>query len=78
MKDDLSEGMMKDNKTLEQVMERLNAITEKMEKETLPLDQMMALYKEGKALEKEAKEQLLKADEEIRILEAQESKSDEE
>ena len=69
---------MKENKTLEQVMERLNAITEKMEKETLPLDQMMALYKEGKALEKEAKEQLLKADEEIRVLEAQESKSDEE
>ena len=62
---------MEEKKTLEEVMERLSAITEKMEKETLPLDQMMALYKEGKALEKEAKERLVQADEEIRILEAE-------
>lgn len=63
-------------KTLEEVMDRLLVITKTMEEKTLPLDQMMALYKEGKTLEKEAKEMLIKADEEIRILEEEEEDED--
>ncbi|MFR2466717.1 MAG: exodeoxyribonuclease VII small subunit, partial [Clostridia bacterium] len=38
--------------TFEEAMERLDAITMRMEQENLPLEEMMALYKEGLALQK--------------------------
>ena len=36
--------------TLEEAMDRLQQITEQMEQENLPLQRMMALYKEGTQL----------------------------
>jgi len=71
---------MSDNKpemTLEEALERLSEITEKMEKETLPLEDMMALYREGKALEALCRSLLDKADQEILVLEASEQDTEE-
>ncbi len=62
--------------TLEEAMRRLEEITESMEKETLPLDQMMALYKEGKALEATCRNLLDAAEKEIEILSSEENVSD--
>lgn len=58
--------------TLEASMARLEEITSTLEKEKLPLKDMMKLYKEGKQLEKQCMELLNKAEEEVRILEADE------
>lgn len=58
--------------TLEESMARLEEITQTMEKETLPLDQMMALYKEGKKLEQKCREMLSQAEKEVEILRGEE------
>lgn len=65
----MSENKPKEPLTLEEALARLSEITEKMEKETLPLEEMMGLYREGKALESLSRKLLDKADQEIRILE---------
>lgn len=55
--------------TLEEAMQKLEEITEKMEEETLPLADMMALYKEGKKLQEHAKALLDMAEKELLVLE---------
>ncbi|MBR3404382.1 MAG: exodeoxyribonuclease VII small subunit [Firmicutes bacterium] len=72
----MSENMSKEPLTLEEALARLSEITEKMEKETLPLEEMMGLYREGKALESLSRKLLDKADQEIRILEAADQAED--
>ena len=72
----MSENMPKEPLTLEEALARLSEITEKMEKETLPLEKMMGLYREGKALESLSRKLLDKADQEIRILEAADQAED--
>ena len=72
----MSENMSKEPLTLEEALARLSEITEKMEKETLPLEEMMGLYREGKALESLSRKLLDKADKEIRILEAADQAED--
>lgn len=58
---------------METLLERLNEITVRMETEKLPLSEMMQLFKEGKALEKQAKELLDLSEKEIQVLSAEES-----
>ena len=72
----MSENMPKEPLTLEEGLARRSEITEKMEKETLPLEEMMGLYREGKALESLSRKLLDKADQEIRILEAADQAED--
>ena len=60
--------MSKTKLTLEEAMERLEAITAKMEEEALPLADMMALYKEGKKLQEQCQKQLDLAEKEILML----------
>lgn len=72
----MSENKPKEPLTLEEALARLSEITEKMEKETLPLEEMMGLYREGKALESLSRKLLDKADQEIRILEAADQAED--
>ena len=55
---------------IEVLMTRLEEITSQMEKETLPLADMMALYKEGRTLEKKIREVLDMTEKEIEILSA--------
>lgn len=61
---------------LEEAMKRLEEITESMEKETLPLDQLMALYKEGKSLEETCRSLLDAAEKEIEILSTETAKEE--
>ena len=49
-------------------LERLSEIVERLEDEDLPLEQGVALYKEGTALAKACSEQLDKARNEIRVV----------
>ena len=53
---------------IEVLMARLEEITSQMEKETLPLAEMMELYKEGRALEKKIKKMLDLTEKEIEVL----------
>ncbi len=53
---------------IEVLMARLEAITSQMEKESLPLAEMMELYKEGRALEKKIKKLLDLTEKEIEVL----------
>ena len=53
-------------------MERLDAITVRMEQENLPLDEMMALYKEGLELQKYGVKVLDTTEKEIMILQQDE------
>ena len=55
-------------------MERLDAITVRMEQENLPLDEMMALYKEGLELQKYCVKVLDTTEKEIMILQQDEGK----
>ncbi len=73
----MSEKNPEKEMTLEEALDRLSEITEKMEKETLPLDEMMALYREGKALETLSRKLLDQADQEILVLEASEEAEEE-
>ena len=57
---------------VEALLEKLNQITDTMEQENLPLSEMMALFKEGKSLEKQIREQLDLAEKQIEILSVQE------
>ena len=58
--------------TFEETMERLDAITIRMEQENLPLEEMMALYKEGLALQKYCVKVLDTTEKEITILQQDE------
>ena len=58
--------------TFEEAMERLDAITMRMEQEDLPLEEMMALYKEGLALQKYCVKVLDTTEKEITILQQDE------
>ena len=58
--------------TVEEAMERLDAITMRMEQENLPLEEMMALYKEGLALQKYCVKVLDTTEKEITILQQDE------
>ena len=53
-------------------MERLDAITMRLEQENLPLEEMMALYKEGLALQKYCVKVLDTTEKEITILQQDE------
>ena len=55
-----------------EAMERLDAITVRMEQENLPLDEMMALYKEGLELQKYCVKVLDTTEKEIMILQQDE------
>lgn len=55
--------------TLEEAMQRLEEITGQMEEETLPLADMLSLYKEGKKLEEYAKGLLDLTEKELLVLE---------
>lgn len=55
--------------TFEQRLQRLQNVVERLESADLPLDESVALYKEGLALGKACREQLAKARNEVRILE---------
>ena len=57
---------------IEGLMERLEEITNRMEKESLPLADMMALYKEGRILEKKIRQALDLTEKEIEILSSEE------
>ena len=63
--------------TLEEAMDRLQQITEQMEQENLPLQRMMALYKEGTQLSQYCETVLDRAEKEILILEQKEEARDE-
>ncbi|MBO6158424.1 MAG: exodeoxyribonuclease VII small subunit [Firmicutes bacterium] len=54
--------------TVEQMLDRLQAITDQMETGQLQLSQMMELYKEGKSLEKKIREMLDLTEKEIEML----------
>ena len=58
--------------TFEEAMERLDDITMRMEQENLPLEEMMALYKEGLALQKYCVKVLDTTEKEITILQQDE------
>ena len=68
--------MSKAKLSLEEAMQRLEEITEKMEEEALPLADMMALYKEGKKLQEKCKKQLDLAEKEILMLDQAESEDE--
>ncbi|MBQ7059330.1 MAG: exodeoxyribonuclease VII small subunit [Firmicutes bacterium] len=63
---------------IEVLMARLEEITSQMEKESLPLADMMALYKEGRTLEKKIRTLLDLTEKEIEILSADEAEDGEE
>ena len=58
----------KNEMTVEQMLDRLQAITDQMETGQLQLSQMMELYKEGKSLEKKIREMLDLTEKEIEML----------
>lgn len=55
----------KKEKSFEEKLERLNAIVEKVEGETLPLEESIALYEEGSALIKDLEKTLKEAQDKI-------------
>lgn len=57
--------MAEEKKTFEQKLERLRQIVSKVEGETLPLEEAMALYKEGQTLVKELQKELQEAEQKI-------------
>ena len=63
---------------IEMLMARLEEITSQMEKESLPLADMMALYKEGRTLEKKIRTLLDLTEKEIEILSTDEAEDGEE
>lgn len=58
--------------TVEELLDRLSDITNRMEQEQLPLSEMMNLFKQGKALEKQVKEMLDLTEKQIQMLSAEE------
>ena len=62
---------------IEALMERLEEITSRMEKESLPLSDMMSLYKEGRTLEKKIRQALDLTEKEIEILSSEEQEEGE-
>ena len=64
--------------SIEMLMARMEEITSQMEKESLPLADMMALYKEGRTLEKKIRTLLDLTEKEIEILSADEAEDGEE
>lgn len=54
--------------TFEQRLQRLQSVVERLESADLPLEESVALYKEGLALSRACREQLDKARNEVRIL----------
>ena len=54
--------------SLEEALTRLEEITGTMEKETLPLEDMLALYKEGRKLEERCRSLLNRTEQELAIL----------
>lgn len=58
----------KNEMTVEQMLARLQTITDQMETGQLQLSQMMELYKEGKGLEKKIRDMLDLTEKEIEIL----------
>ncbi|OEU67190.1 MAG: exodeoxyribonuclease VII small subunit [Desulfovibrio sp. S3730MH75] len=59
---------MKDNKTFEERLERLKIIVAGLERGDLPLEEGVALFKEGQALAKSCASQLQKAGNEVKIV----------
>jgi len=59
---------MAKNKTFEERLDRLKAIVAALEKGDLPLEDGVALFKEGQALSKECATQLEKARNEVKIV----------
>ena len=55
-------------KTFEERLARLNEIVSKVEGETLPLEEAMALYEEGKALITGLEKELKEAEEKVKKL----------
>jgi exodeoxyribonuclease VII small subunit len=55
----------KKEKSFEEKLDRLNAIVEKVESETLPLEESIALYEEGSALIKDLEKTLKDAQDKI-------------
>ncbi|TIH17440.1 exodeoxyribonuclease VII small subunit [Marinifilum sp. JC120] len=60
--------MTKENKTFEDRLDRLKAIVSALEKGDLPLEEGVALFKEGQILSKECASQLEKARNEVKIV----------
>ncbi len=60
--------MKKDNKTFEERLDRLKAIVSALEQGDLPLEEGVALFKEGRILSKECATQLEKARNEVKIV----------
>ncbi|WP_319780939.1 exodeoxyribonuclease VII small subunit [Maridesulfovibrio sp.] len=60
--------MTKDNKTFEVRLDRLKAIVSALEKGDLPLEEGVALFKEGQTLSRECASQLEKARNEVKIV----------
>jgi len=54
--------------TFEQAYQELELIVQRLEVETLPLDDMIALYKQGMALAKQCDQQLEQAELSIKLL----------
>jgi exodeoxyribonuclease VII small subunit len=59
---------MEANMTFEERLQRLQEIVAGLESGALPLEESVALYKEGLTLSKRCKEQLEKARNEVRLL----------
>lgn len=57
-----------DELSLEEAMEKLDAIVQQMESGELPLEKLITCYEEGIALSKVCQERLDKAEERIRII----------
>lgn len=60
--------MSKKESTFEELMEKLEDITNKLEKETLSLDESVKLFEEGMNISKECNEKLENAEKRISIL----------
>lgn len=60
--------MEKKEKTFEEKLTRLNEIVEKVENETLPIEESLKLYEEGNALIKELEATLKEAEKKIGTL----------
>lgn len=60
--------MSKKEKTFEELMEELEEITNKLEKEKLSLDESVKLFEEGMNISKECNEKLESAEKRISIL----------
>lgn len=59
---------MEKTKTFEERLARLNEIVAKVEGETLPLEEAMALYEEGKKLISSLENELKEAEEKVKKL----------